>query len=322
MLARNDTLVKTQVRLSSTSKKVILTILYHEIFSYPLTANEIQERVNSTEITEQQLRNTLDELVELEYLREEEGFYMAKLRPDWIRRREAAALLCKKVEAKALRRAKLISKFPFVRAVFFSGTFAKGQMTIGSDVDFFIITASSRLWLARTLLVLFKKICLFNSRKYFCVNYFIDEMRLAIQERNLFTATEIATLRPAYGKSLYERFQSQNSWIKKYYPNFQSRIDLAHDLKSSLLKQRIESMLTSSWGKKLEDFFYRKTLQYWKNKFDWMDDETFAIALKSKSWVSKHHPNNFQERVLRKYYFAIEEFEKLHNVRIRLLDLA
>ncbi|MDH3652355.1 MAG: nucleotidyltransferase domain-containing protein [Saprospiraceae bacterium] len=322
MFVKNEPHQKPKLRLSPTSKKVLLTLLYHEVFSYPLTLAEIHQRINIVDLSISQLNETVDQLVELELLQKIEGFHLIKWRPDWISKRKLANSRSKRMEPKALRRARLIAKFPFVRAVFFSGTFAKGLMTMDSDIDFFIITAEDRLWLARTLLILYKKIFLLNSRKFFCVNYFIDETRLLIEEQNLFTATEIATLRPAFGKKIYEAFRRTNSWVEKYYPNFSSRSVLSKEMKKARIKSALEFLFSGTVGMRMDAFFFKKTLLFWKRKFDWMDEDTFQIALKSKTYVSKHHPNNFQNRVLRKYHFAIEEFEKLHDVRVRLLDVA
>ena len=321
MLAKNKQ-NKSAVRLSPVGKKVILTILYHEVFSYPLTLNEIKQRINIPDLETGQLKETIDQLVDLEMLNKVEDYYSVKKRPDWVKSRKSANQLSQKMESKALRRAQFIAKFPFIRGVFFSGTFAKGLMMIDSDIDFFIITKPGRLWLARTLLILYKKIFLFNSRKFFCVNYFIDEERLVIEEQNLFTATEISTLRPAFGKAIYRAFLEANNWVSKYYPNAESRENCAREIRHPVLKRWLEKRFSGSFGAGLDFFFHKKTLQFWKRKFDWMDEESFQIALKSKSYVSKHHPNNFQDRVLRKYHYAIEEFEKLYNVRVHLLDVA
>ncbi len=87
-----------------------------------------------------------------------------------------------------------------------------------SDLDFFIITAPNRLWIARTLLVLYKRVFLANSHKHFCVNYFIDEKHLEIEEKNLFTATELATVIPLYGSKQYENLQGVNSWLARILP--------------------------------------------------------------------------------------------------------
>lgn len=268
-----------------------------------------------------QLKQDLNNLCQDGLLYFIDGHYTTKNRPDWIRLRKEANKRAKLCARKANRRALLIAKFPFVRAVFFSGTFAKGLMYADSDVDFFIVTKPERLWLSRTLLVLYKKIFLFNSRKYFCVNYFVDEDHLSISEKNLFTATEIATLRPAVGAEQYHNFCNANPWVQSFYKNFKANDGSVDILKKSALKDRLESLFGGDLGEKMDNLCYRFTLRFWRKKFSWMSDETFQLALKSKKYLSKHHPNNYQIRVLRKYNYAIEEFEKLHAVKLRRLTL-
>ena len=87
-----------------------------------------------------------------------------------------------------------------------SGSLSKGYYDDDGDIDFFIITSPKRLWIARTFLILYKKIFLLNSRKYFCVNYFISSNALEIEEKNIFTATELTTLLPMFGNGSFHKF--------------------------------------------------------------------------------------------------------------------
>ena len=43
------------------------------------------------------------------------------------------------------------------------------------------------------------------------------------------------------------------------------------------------------------------TLNRWKNKFGNMTKQDFDIAMKSSRNISKHHPSNFQKKVLSEY---------------------
>ncbi|MEZ5195381.1 MAG: hypothetical protein R2764_02960 [Bacteroidales bacterium] len=84
---------------------------------------------------------------------------------------------------KAKRFSTFISNFPYVRGISLSGSLSKGYIGDDPDIDYFIITKENRLWLSCTMLIAFKKIFLFNSCKYFCVNYFIDTNNLEIEEK-------------------------------------------------------------------------------------------------------------------------------------------
>ncbi|MDH3651276.1 MAG: hypothetical protein OEQ53_16435 [Saprospiraceae bacterium] len=299
-----------------------MTVLYFELFSYPLTFDELFRFTNFSGLSRKQMGETVDTLLARSILKKVENYYLIKKRPDWVKLRHEREARANQVRKKAFRRARLIARFPFVRAVFFSGTFAKGIIPLGGDIDFFIVTRHERLWVARTLLILFKKIFLFNSRRFFCVNYFLDENHLLIEERNLYTATEIVTLRPVYGRKMYQDFMTANDWVTSYFPNRGVRGIKCEEVRSHYFTWLLERILAGFFGERMEKTFYQTTLRFWKRKFDHMDLQTFSIALKSRPHVSKHHPNNFQERVLSKHNYAIEEFEKLYKVKLRWLSVA
>ncbi len=91
------------------------------------------------------------------------------------------------------------------------------------DIDFFIITKADRLWICRTLLVLYKKVFLLNSRKYFCVNYFVDENNLKIKDKNMFTAIEVKHLLSVYNPELIGHFKEINNWTNEFIPGSLNR---------------------------------------------------------------------------------------------------
>lgn len=43
------------------------------------------------------------------------------------------------------------------------------------------------------------------------------------------------------------------------------------------------------------------TVQFWRKKFRHFDNHTFDNALKSRTYLSKHHPLQFQRRVLEQF---------------------
>jgi len=183
--------------------------------------------------------------------------------------------------------------------MFLSGSLSKNFMEVDGDIDYFVVTSPGRLWLSRTLLVLYKKLFLFNSHKYFCVNYFVDTEHLEIEEKNLFTATELATLIPACGPETYVPFMDQNSWVANYFPNFpKHEISSISAVKNGTLKRVFEKLLNNPIGTLLDRLCMRLTVGYWKRKFTSFEKDRFDIALKSRPYVSKHHPNNYQQKVL------------------------
>lgn len=302
--------------LSPLSKKIVRTILYFDIFDHPIKKEEIAFfATNGNE--EPGLESELNELVASNSIFSIDDYFSAK--PDFqnlIKRRIEGERIAQQHYDKALGRAKFIGKFPYVRAAYISGSMSKGVMHQDGDVDYFIVTEPGRLWVARTFLVLFKKVFLFNSRKFFCLNYFIDSSRLEIEEKNLFTATETVTLKPVYDNGVYKNFREANKWVESFIPNPEIEKVVYNGETKRHVGSLLESMLNNSFGDKLDEWFMNGTLKVWKRKFNHMQEADFEVALKTRKYVSKHHPQNFQRRVLQALEERVQAFEKKHDLKL------
>ena len=49
-------------------------------------------------------------------------------------------------------------------------------------------------------------------------------------------------------------------------------------------------------------------------KFDYLSEEDFKIALKSTNNISKHHPSNFQKKVILSLNSKLEEVQMKYNL--------
>ncbi|MEN8957433.1 MAG: nucleotidyltransferase domain-containing protein, partial [Flavobacteriales bacterium] len=211
------------------------------------------------------------------------------------------------------KRANFIGKFPFVRGVYISGSFSKGVVNEGGDVDYFVISKHNRLWITRTILILYKKIFLFNSRKFFCLNYFISDENLEINQKNIFTATELFTLIPMVNTTLHQKLLEDNKWAEDFYDFKKIKPLKVKPFKISIFQSFIELFFNGNLGERLDIHLMNKTLMRWERKFPEMENYDFKIAFKSTRNVSKHHPSNFQKKVLEKYENNLKSI-KLKNV--------
>jgi hypothetical protein len=276
-------------------KKILDQLVYSEIFCHPLTRNEIAYAID-----EEDIDSELAKLVEQDIILQEENYYTIFEFGSKIIERKIGNTKAQELLPKALKTANFISKFPFVEGVGISGSLSKGILMKNADFDFFIITKSNRLWVTRTMLILYKKIFLLNSRKYFCVNYFIDDEHLAIEEQNLFTATEIATLIPAKGE-IFTQFYNENSWVANHRRT-RSMDDLGNSkIKKPFFSRTIMAVLNNNFGEWLDKKFMQLTFYRWKKKFFDFDENKFDLTMKSRPYVSKHHPHDFQSKVLERY---------------------
>jgi len=290
------------------------TILYFSLFKYPLTRTEIFQFSNNTD--QKEIDSEIDLLLDKGVIFNFDGFYIDVNDPERIERRLKGNEMARNIMPKAVRVSKRIAKFPYVKGVCLSGALSKGFYDDDGDFDFFIITKPNRLWIARTLLVLYKKIFLLNSKKYFCVNYFISTDALEVSEQNLFTATEIATLIPLYGTAAFEAFLKENTWASPYFPNKpQTKLSTIRNIEKSMLSKLIQKVFNGAAGLKLDMFLQKVTLKKWVSKFKHLQKEDFNIAMKSTRHVSKHHPQNYQNKVTTRLQERYTEVIKQYNLK-------
>jgi hypothetical protein len=302
--------------IAELSRAVIRVVLYFDIFKYPLQAEEIY-RACPCRTSLADVQSTLNHLVAQGMLAIDQGFYLRAGSEACATRRLKGNALATKRLVQAHRSARLIGNFPFVEAVMVSGSLSKHYMDPGSDIDFFIVTRPGRLWVARTLLVLYKKLVLFNSHKHFCVNYFVDTDHLEIEDKNLFTATETVFLLPMLNTVAYHDFRKANAWADGFFPNFGLQDSSACDPpRRGLLKRLGEGLLSGRLGDWADARSLRITLHRWQKKFGRLDPVRFEVALRSRRYVSKHHPQDFQSIVLGRLRDKQLAFEKEHGVNL------
>jgi hypothetical protein len=112
----------------------------------------------------------------------------------------------------------LIAGLPFVRMVAVTGSLAWHNVDDGGDIDYLIVTKPGRLWVCRWLIALVGRaarlegVCL-------CPNYVISTRALALADRNLYTAYELARMTPIAGLGAYRRMRRANPWVEAYLPN-------------------------------------------------------------------------------------------------------
>lgn len=297
--------------LNQQESTVIDTLLYFDIFHYPLTSREIQQFSANTQIKDEQLlEQVLDALVSRKLIYKLGKYYSLESEHSLVQRREEGNRKAEEMMKKAVKYSNLIHHFPFVRSVCISGSLSKGFIDEKGDVDYFIITTPKRLWIARSLLILFKKIFLFNNHKYFCVNYFVDTTHLEIPDKNIFTATELLTLLPMTGKEIHRSLMDNNQWALAYLPNYDKETDTSEESGKRKVKRMLEKLMDNPMGDVLDDIFMRLTIKKWQNKFRHFSKEELDTALRSRKYVSKHHPQNFQKRVLEKFSQSRNQFQQ------------
>jgi hypothetical protein len=290
-------------------KDILATLTYFNMFDYPLKKQEIfvfmghKENLHGFNCC---LNNLVDEGAIFKIGNFYSLFNNYALAERRSRGNEKAGLMLKKAE----RAATVIAAFPFVKGVAVSGSLSKKFADEEADIDFFIITDANRLWIARTFLHLFKKITfLFNLQDHFCMNYFIDEANACILEKNIYTATEVVTILPLRGSSVFEMFYKVNSWTKKFFPNKYMHISSAKEIKKTWLRYITEKALNNSIGNFLDTFLMKLTARSWnaKTKRKKKNSKGMLMSMHTGKHFSKPDPANFQRKLLQRYEKSLTE---------------
>ncbi len=290
---------------------VLKAIIYADVFNYPLTAQEIFERTTIESFIA--IKEVLDELVCRGYIFFIDGFYTLQDDCDMIERRLKGNAKAKKYLRIAKRVTAIIRHFPFVRAVMLSGSISKNYIDEKSDIDYFIITAPNRLWVARLFFIICQKLIFFNKCKFFCYNYMIDEQHLSINHKSYYTAMEISTLVPVFNGKLYCIFLRYNDWIKQYFPNYLQHPTQNLSQGQSLLQQGLESIFNNDFGEWADKKLMDLTQKNWRKK---SATKKFLNGkeLELKRHTAKAHTQDHLCSITTSFNARLKQYEDMLNI--------
>lgn len=282
---------------------ILSAVRYFSLFRHPVTAAEIH-RFHPVACDPDEVDKGLQILIDDgQLMRSPEGWYAPPGKAGWFAERVASRSRALALLERSKRYSRIIAGFPFVRGVALSGSLSKYAAGENADIDYFIITEANRLWIARTLLHLFKKITFLTGHQHcFCMNYFIDESALELDDRNLYTAIELATLLPAYNPNLLQRLAEANPWVLQFLPNSGRNPDQDWLCRTGNHwgKSAAETMLGLLAPDRLNRLLMRLTDRKWRRKWArrGFPMEEYDEAFRTTLHLSKNHPANFRKQVL------------------------
>lgn len=281
-------------------QSIIKALAYFDIFNYPLTKDEIFHFLDRP-MDPDELKAVLQQLVVDKRIFQLSNFYSLQSDPELCTRRTNGNHKAEKLLQIAYKAGGFLFQFPFVRGIGISGSLSKNFADKDTDIDFFIITRTNRLWIARTLMHLFKKLTFITGHQHwYCMNYYIDEEAMLIEEQNIFTATEMVTLLPVCGNGTMDRFYDRNNWTENYFPNQPIRKQSMLMSRSGLVKRSVEWLLDNKVGNAFDDLLMRITTRRWKEKEQLQKTNSHGnrMGMSAGRHFSKPKPEFFQRRVL------------------------
>jgi len=282
---------------------ILATLSYFDIFDYPLTQTEIAQFLKIT-FDQEEFITALHNLVMENWIYKFDEFYMLQHNYSLVQRRRKGNFQAKSMLKTAGNIAEFLSRFPFVKGVAVSGSLSKNFADENSDIDFFIITENNKLWLARTFMHCFKKVAfLFKKQHWFCMNYYVDEEMLEIKEKNIYTATEIATLLPLRGVTVFQEFFRQNAWSRSFLPNHSLRISYVEETRNPFYKNLVEFLFRNSVGDFLDQLLMKLSLYRWnqKTRSGKLNKRGTTMGLDAARHYAKPSPLSFQKKFMEMY---------------------
>jgi hypothetical protein len=148
----------------------------------------------------------------------------------------------------------MIARLPFVRMVAITGSLAVDNADKGDDIDYLIVTAPGRVWLARALTMAVVRLAALRGVTV-CPNYLLSEEALALPEQDRYTARELLQMRPLSGDRVYRRLLAANAWWRDYLPNALAAAAVSD---GGGVLQRLGELLLRPVAGRLEAWVYRR----------------------------------------------------------------
>lgn len=301
-------MLHTDVNPDALERAILKTILYSDLFDYPLTPEEVTHYLNGVSSTVDEVRACLarsrwltDRVVAAN------GYLAVRGREAVIARRLDRVRSSDRLWRHARRFVRVLRLLPFVRMIAITGALSMKNSAADDDIDVLIVTTPDRVWLTRAF-----AIALVYVGKLFgdtlCPNYVISERALALDKRTLFVAHEFIQMVPIYGRAVYDRMRAANPWIQNVLPNatqpLWSEPEQQHGRIARSAKRVMEGLLSGHVGDALETWEMCRKIRKFQGKSGYPDGD----AILDRDHV-KGHFNDYGEPVMRLYAERLTQFE-------------
>jgi hypothetical protein len=272
-------------------------VLYYEIFRHPLTTAELARLAAGDP------EPALAELEGMGRVERRGPWVCAPGRASQIEDRVVRTREAERQWPVARRAARILAAFPWVRGALITGGLSKQSATPGGDVDFLLLVEPGAVWTTKSALQAFRRVLPEPVRAQFCTNYLLATDQLGLDDRNMFTAMELATAVPMHGARRCAEFLAANLWAERYVPGVRwnlERAERAPTLSAGPLAPAIEAAMRPAGGA-IERASSRVWDRYWDRKYAWLDAGTRRQRFKRRPEIATNHLHDFQGWVLSEF---------------------
>lgn len=278
-------------------KAIRKTLIYADIFDYPLKINELHKWLIGRKVTLRQLNKAL---------KVSRKYYSLKGRNSLVLQRKRREKQSEVYFKKAAIISQILKIIPWIKLVGVSGGLAMNNAGKTDDIDLFIITGKNRLWTSRLLVLSLLSLIRQRRKKNdskkkvagkICLNILLEEDRLEQKNKDIFVAHEVLQMRPLWQRGgIYSKFLEDNSWAFKFLPNWLDSSLRGAKRRSNLVrinsKSRLPHSLRSFAMTGIENFAKWLQLRIMQKPQGMERIEDGALYF---------HPEDIRKEVLRKY---------------------
>jgi hypothetical protein len=295
--------------LERIEEAILRTVLYADVFNFPLTDQEIHHfLIHDEPVSLEAIRQTLDTSKRLHSILICEAPYVAcRERHDLMAIRLMREQASAKLWPVAVSYGMWLARLPFVRMVALTGALAvRNVPDDDDDLDYLLVTSPGRVWLARAFAIMLVRLARLRGVEV-CPNFILAENKLEQSKRDIFMAHEVSQMVPLYGYDIYYKMREANGWSTDYLPNadgvFYPENERHIGSAWGLLKRSLEFFLGGRVGDVLERWEYRRKLK----RFQPALQNPYSSARLDETQV-KGHFNDNGHPALQKYYERLREF--------------
>lgn len=289
-------------------KAILKTLIYADIFGYPLTIYEIHKWLIGKKAALRQVEKGLERLAKKLKVKSRAGYYFLPKRDSIFQRRKRNKKQVKRFLQRAKFAAYLLKIVPWIKLVGISGGLAMENVSKKDDIDLFLITEKNRIWISRLLAIFLLN---FFRRKVsdkkrdsagkICLNLVLDEDNLGQDNKDFYTAHEVLQMRVLWEKNgIYHKFLLDNEWAFKALPNwignFQRVASSRHYV--ARVKQKNKNIHTTYY------ILHTTILDYLENlarKFQLMVMQKPQGSERVQEGALYFHPQDYREITLKTY---------------------
>ncbi len=300
-------------------KSIYQTIVFYDLFDFPLTAEEILENLygRTKPVHIKEVKGLLEKMPGVEEIREH---FVLDGRGHLIDTRKSRKFISEKFWNRTSFYMQHMMRTPFVKMIAVCNNLSYDNASESSDIDLFIVIKEGRMWTARFILTVLLQF--FGVRRYgdkvagrFCLSFFVTEDATDIEHFKLKGEDPYLTywakhLAPVFGKDTYERIKKENKdFLKEKGLSFDEHPE-RHMVVSE--KSATRSILEKILGGKLGDAFERLMQKTFKRRtlrrFKSLGPEANVIVTDR---ILKFHNNDRREEYREKWENGVKALMQL-----------